>query len=109
MNYDETMELKRNLKTEIKYRSYIFDYDEKMRLAIWFELPIDTYLLYSFDDYQKAKDRMHQEFELMRKHCEQIKFDTGESFWNTPYVQWKSKFRKWANASNIESIQPFVI
>lgn len=105
MNYKEVLELKKSLEIELKNRSMIFDCDGKERLALWFDLPIDTYYLYSFDDYQIAKSRMSDEVELMRQYSKMLPTD----FSTTPYLEWKLEFRVWAIVNNIETPKPFVI
>lgn len=96
------------LKKQYKKLSSIYQCEAKQNVALWFNLPINTYYDYSYDEWLKASSRMSEFLEQMSQHRVACEEWLGYSVGKIPYKGWKDDFVRFCNASGIETIKPFL-
>lgn len=99
--FERNLNTVNDLKMELKRRSSYFQVELKEDAAKWWNLPLDTFYEYSYDDWQHVHSRMNAEIDCMTVHREAFEEYTGLLVRTKPFYQWINLFRAWAALHNL--------
>ena len=84
---------------------------QKRDIAIWFNLPLDTYLNHTDEELAIAQSKMEEYTSIMLKHQKEFESWWGFPLLNDPlflFVYWQKPFTAFAKENSIVLPQAFV-